>query len=284
MGQPPRSSRSLPVAFTGAKGAYSQRAAERFFGASRPSLTCQASIDAVKAVVDGRASHAVVPVENSVTGAFPGVAEAFFEGEVSVLGEVDLPIRHCLLAVPGTRLDELTVVTSHPSALAQCRDVLGDWGVATRPSNDTGQAAQDLARGGDKALGVLGSRDLAVTYGLEVLAEGLSDRPNNKTRFFVLGPSDEGVSEGLRCAVLVGPVKAPRTLKTLRIQLESLGASRVRVPFLGSEDGSRFLIEFDHRAGDVQQVVEEALSSVPHRFLGCWNPPVPATMAASHVG
>ena len=183
--------------------------------------------------------------------------------------------------MPGTRLEDLSVVTSHPSALAQCRDVLSAWSVATRPSNDTGEAAQELARGGEKGLGVLGSRELAATYGLAVLAEGLSDRPNNRTRFLVLAPPAEAAPSGLRGAALVGPIHAPRTLKTLRIQLESLGASRVRVPFLGSEDGTRFLFEFDHRAGDVAAVVDEACGAVPHRFLGCWNPPVPSALAAS---
>ncbi len=272
--------RSLPVAFTGARGAYSQRAAERFFGAARPGLTCSSATEAVRAVVGGRASHAVIPVENSITGPFPGVAEAFFEGQVVVTGEVELPIRHCLLAAPGTRLEDLTVVTSHPSALAQCRDLLTGWGVATQPANDTAQAAQDLARTGDKALGVLGSRELAATYGLEILAEGLSDRANNRTRFFVLGARGSG-RPGLRSAVLIGPVQAPRALKTLRIQLESLGASRVRIPFLGSQDGTRFLGEFDHRGREAERLVGAAQESLPVRFLGCWDPPVSVSLAAS---
>ena len=275
------SSRNLPIAFTGARGADSQRAAERFFGGVRPGLTCSSASEAVRALVGGRASYAVVPLENSITGPFPGVADAFFEGEVVVVGEVEMPIRHCLLAVPGTRMEDLTVVTSHPSALAQCRDLLNGWGVATRPSSDTGQAAQELARSGDKALGVLGSRDLAETYGLAILAEGLSDRANNRTRFFVLGPVSEGKSTGLRSALLVGPVQAPRALKTLRIQLESFGASRVRVPFLGSEDGTRFLGEFDHRGRNAARIVSDTRGSLPVRFLGCWDPPVSAFLAAS---
>ena len=284
MSQSSPTPRSLPVAFTGARGAYSQRATQRVFGPGTPTLTCNGVVDAVRALQDGRAGHAVLPVENTVTGSFPGVAEAFFQGEVAVVGEVELAIRHCLLAVPGARLDELAVVTSHPSALAQCRDTLRQWEVATRPSSDTGQAAGELARGGDRALGVLGSRELAETYGLEVLAEGLSDRPHNHTRFFVLSPAAGLRDDGLRSAALLGPIQAPRTLKTLRIQLESLGASRVRVPFLGSEDGSRFLIEWDQRSGAAREVVADALASVPHRFLGSWNPPISAAVRASDNG
>ena len=264
----------LPVAFTGARGAYSHQAAHRHFGVERAALTCRGAAEAVRAVVEGRASHAVLPVENSITGGFAGLVEALFEGEVGIEGEVVLPIRHCLLGAPGARLQEISVVTSHPSALSQCRDWLAGWGVATRASSDTAEAARQLAHTGDRALGVLGSRALAETYGLSVLAEGISDRPHNQSRFFVVAPAVPAPApDASRSALLLGPVTAPRTLKTLRIQLESLGASHVRVPLLGAEDGERFLLEFDHPAGPPGAELARTVSGrLPHRFLGSWVP------------
>ncbi|HED66034.1 MAG TPA: hypothetical protein ENJ09_10835 [Planctomycetes bacterium] len=262
----------LPIAVPGARGAYSQTAARRFFGTNSPVLACKDSGAAVRAIAEGRASHAVIPVENSITGAFHGVADAFFQGDVAIVGEVLLPIRHALLAVPGTRLEDLSVVCSHATTLAQCRDWIASWSLATAPVPDTAEAAEGLAASGDSALGVIGNREMAASYGLEILAEGLSDRPDNRTRFLVLGDVAEQGEEGLRFAVQVGPVRTPRLLKTLRIQLESLGASRVRVPFLGSEDGRRFLVEFDHRKGDGPRALESACGSLPHRFLGAWSP------------
>ncbi len=264
--------RSLPVAFPGARGAYSQLAARRFFGERRSELTCSTPADALRAVAEGRASHAVFAVENSITGTHAGLAEAFFEGDVSVVGEVLLRVRHCVLGAPGTRLEDLSVVTGHPSSLTQCRDWLASWGLATRPSDDTTRAASDLAGSGDRALGVLGSKELAETYGLEALAEGIADHRDNRTRFFVLGEREAVSSEGTRFALQIGPVTAPRVLRTLRIQHESLGATRVRVPFLGAEDGRRFVVEFDHRAGSGRQVAEEACGNLLHRFLGAWTP------------
>ncbi len=267
-----RASKNLPIAVPGARGAYSQLAARRFFGMSRPALSCGTAAEAVRAITGGKASHAVLPVENSITGAFAGVAEAFFEGDVTVVGEILLPIRHCVLGAPGTRLEELSVITGHPSSIAQCRDWIASWGFATRVSHDTGEAARELAAGGDRALGVLGSRELAHTYALDILAEGVSDRPDNRTRFLVLAQRNSVMQQGSRNAIQVGPVTAPRVLKTLRIQLESLGASRVRVPFLGSEDGTRFLIEFDHPEGQGENAALRACGRLPHRYLGAWNP------------
>ena len=266
--------RALPVAFTGAPGAYSQDAARRFFGDASSTLTCKNAAEAIEAVNTGRAGYAVLPIENTITGCFPGVAEALFDTEIGVIGEVVLSIRHCLLAAPGAALEDLSVVTSHPSALSQCRDWLANWGVATRPSSDSAEAARELARTNDAALGVIGSRSLAQKYDLDVLAEGLSDRSDNKNRFFVLAgaPTPAGDEPGLRTAVLVGPLSTPRVLKTLRIQLESLGARRARAPYLGSEDGTRYLVEFDHDEGAGEEITRRACGALPHRLLGSWRP------------
>jgi prephenate dehydratase len=266
-------STNLPVAFSGAPGAYSEEAAHRFFGPTRPTLTCATATDAVQAISDGRASHAVIPVENTVTGFFDGIVEALFDrSDVGVVGEIVLPIRHCLFAVPGTRLDEITVVTSHPSALSQCRDWLAQIGVAARPASDTGRAAEQLAAHRDPALAVLGSRNLAERYGLATLAEGLSDRADNRTRFYVLGARSSADETGTRTAVLLGPVSEPRALKTLRIRLESHGARRTRSPFLGSQDGARFLVEFDHAPGGGSAIAEVGEDLPEPRILGSWRP------------
>jgi prephenate dehydratase len=264
--------RSLPVAVPGARGAYSQRAALRYFGSSCTALHCETATGAVRAVVDGRASHAVIAVENSITGVYAGVADAFFEGDVVVVGEILLPIRHAVMGIPGARLEDLSVISSHQSSLSQCRDWITSWGLAQLPVEDTAASAQALAESENGGLGILGSRELAATNGLELLAEGLSDHADNRTRFLVLGREAQAADEGWRNALQIGPVTTPRTLKTLRIQLESLGASRVRVPFLGSQDGKRFLVEFDHRERGGLGAATEACCGFPHRFLGTWVP------------
>lgn len=271
------------MAFTGAPGAYSQEAARRYFGSGHPTLTCRSVAEAVQAVTTGRASHAVLPVENSITGCFPGVTEALFEAELEVVGELILRIRNCLMAAPGAKLDDLTVITSHVIALSQCRDWLTNWGVATRPSPDTAEAARELSRTGDAALGVIGSMSLAQMYGLDILAEGISDRPDNRTRFLIVSRDREQAALGprVRSGLLVGPLTAPRALKTLRIQLESLGARRARVPFLGSEDGRRFLVEFDHGTDAGPAIVELAFAGLPHRSLGSWALPPDAGAVAA---
>ncbi len=266
----------LPVAYSGAPGAYSHQAAQRFFGSGRATLTCESARAALQAVGEGRAAAAVLPVENTVTGRYAGLVEAVSELEtLGVVGEVVLPIRYCLMAVPGARLDDLALVTSHASALSQCRDWLAELGVATRPSSDTGRAAEELSIQRDQAVGVLGSRALAERYGFTILAEGLTDKPDNRTRFYVFERETASQPSATRTAVLLGPLNQPRALKTLRIQLESHGASRTRSPLLGSEDGVCFLVEFDHAPGDGEEIAAESGVSGAReraRVLGSWRP------------
>ena len=219
----------LPIAFSGAPGAYSEEAALRFFGSKALTLTCRSSSDALEAVSSGRAHQAVVPVENTVTGFFDGIVEALSDySDLGVAGEVELPIRHCLIGVPGARLEDIALVTSHQERVVavqglaeRCRR---EYATRRRYRSSGPRVAESRSQG----MAVLGSRNLADRYGLSILAEGLSDRPDNRTRFYVIGPKAEigdanPGTGGTRTAVLLGPVSEPRVLKTLRIQLESLG-------------------------------------------------------------
>jgi len=264
---------NLPVSFSGAPGAYSEAAARRFFGAGATTLTTADLTEALDAVKNGRARAAIVAVENSVTGPFGGLPDALAGRDLVIGGEVVMPLRHCLMAVPGATLEGISTVVSHPSALGQCRDWVARGGLATLSARDTAAAAQELVAIGEEGTAVLGSRTLAELYGLEILAEGISDAIDNVTRFLVLQPSANPVpaAEAERSAVLIGPVEEPRALRTLRISLESLSAKRVRAPFLGARDGRTFLIEFDHPTAQGEDIARRACGNLPFRMIGSWG-------------
>ncbi len=263
----------LPIAFTGAPGAYSEQAARRYFGPGATTLTCPSAVEALARVAAQQAGGAVFPVENTVTGGYEHIVEALtgLGPDLAIVGELSMPIRHCLLAAPGARLSELREVVSHPSALVHCRDWLANWGVSTREATDTAEAAREVAQSGDLSIGVLGSRSLAELYPLELVAEGLSDLPHNETRFWVAGPAGSE-NTGTPSPLPIGPVTAPRVLKTLRIQLEAHGTSRTRAPFLCSADATGYLVEFDHPEGAGTEIAERACDGLPNRLLGCWTP------------
>lgn len=145
--------------------------------------------ETILAVQGNLADRAVVPIENSLEGSVNATLDCLaFEAEVFIQGEKVCQVRHCLLARPGVRLQEVTRVVSHPQAAAQCRRHLMELlpGVGLEAANSTSEAARCVADSREP-VAALGSALAAGLYGLEVLREGMEDHPENHTRFVLLG-------------------------------------------------------------------------------------------------
>jgi len=178
------------IAFQGEPGAYSQEAIFQFFGQEVETVPCQTFADIFQAVDKGQADHGVLPVENSTAGSINQAYDLLLDHDLKVCGEILLRVRHALLALPGTTLDDVREVHSHPQALEQCQRYLAERGWKAIPAYDTAGAARELAQAPQPGVAVIASRLAAPIYGLEVLAHGIEDWPHNTTRFFVLGPHD----------------------------------------------------------------------------------------------
>ena len=175
------------VAFQGEPGAYSEEAALTWFGDAVETVPCRGFREVARAVAEGEAEYGVLPVENTLAGSVGPALDALLETDLEVEGEVVRPIRHCLMAMPGTTVEALGKVMSHPVALAQCLRFFADRpDVEAVAVHDTAGAARLVAEGGDPAAGALASEAAARRYGLEVLARDLQDRPDNSTRFYVV--------------------------------------------------------------------------------------------------
>jgi len=111
------------IAFQGETGAYSEAAGAKF-DPSATFLPCPAFEDVFAAVESGTAGCGVLPIENSIGGTIHRNYDLLVSHELTVAGEVELPVRHSLLALPGTTIDTLKQVYSHPQALAQCERFL----------------------------------------------------------------------------------------------------------------------------------------------------------------
>jgi prephenate dehydratase len=175
------------VAFQGEHGAFSEQALFRYFGGDATPLPRRRFADVRRAVIRGEADFGILPLENSIAGRVPGSREVLAYGGVRGIGEVTLPIRLALLALPGARLEELDRAASHPVALAQCTLFLRRhphlWPVA---HYDTAGAARDLKLRGDRTLGAIAPAAAAERYGLSVLRTDVHDRADNRTRFAIL--------------------------------------------------------------------------------------------------
>jgi prephenate dehydratase len=170
------------VAFQGAPGAFSFEAARHYLPDCEP--IPHASFDEMfEAVQSGGCELAFAPVENSIAGRVPEVAELLPRTGLKVLSEHDWPIRIQLMATPGATLRDLRLVASHPMALKQCGAFLSAHGLETEAAFDTAGAAAQLAARPDPVRGVLAARAAAQRHGLVILAEDVQDRGENVTRF-----------------------------------------------------------------------------------------------------
>jgi len=179
------------VAFLGPEGTFSHVAARQQFG-SQSDLSPVATIgDVFTDVERGRADLGVVPVENTTEGVVTQTLDAFAESSLTICGEVLLRISHHLLSRTGRR-ENVKRVASIPQALAQCRLWLERNLPGTERVETASTAAAARCAAEDPTVAAIGSQLAAETWGLVVLESSIEDRPDNTTRFLVIGREAPG--------------------------------------------------------------------------------------------
>jgi prephenate dehydratase len=175
------------IAYQGEPGAYSEAAALQFGGPEVETLPCKSFDEVFEAVVKQRATHGVVPLENSIGGTIHRNYDLLLDHELGITGEVELDIVHCLQALPGTTIPDIKTVYSHPQALAQCERFLKGLGVTVEAVYDTAGGAKLVAERKLKDAAALASHRAAEVFGLQVLQEAVQDFEYNITRFAIIG-------------------------------------------------------------------------------------------------
>lgn len=175
------------VAIQGEPGSYSEETALRALGDHIVIVPMKTLEEVFAALSRKEVDGAVIPVENSRAGTVVGALELLAEYPFPVLGEFELPVHHCLLALPGERLDTIHTVYSHPQALAQCRQFLSRLHLKQEPWYDTAGSARYIAMQRLPGVAAVASKHAAELYGLTVLAENIEDAFDNVTRFYFLG-------------------------------------------------------------------------------------------------
>jgi len=178
---------SISVSFQGEHGAFSEQAALSYFGPRAVTVPCAQFRDVFDAVRKRRVRFGIVPVENSLFGSIAQNYDLLLEYPLTIVGELKLRIRHCLLALPGVPLKKVRHVFSHPQALGQSDRFLRTLpGVQVHQFYDTAGAAKMLADEGRTDAAAVASLQAAAHYGLRVLRKGIETDRRNYTRFAVL--------------------------------------------------------------------------------------------------
>jgi prephenate dehydratase len=185
----------MRVVFQGEPGANSHIAIAEVFPAAEavPAPTFE---DCFAAVESGSADYAMIPIENSVAGRVADIHTLLPSSRVHFVGEHFLPIRHQLMALPGTPLGAIRSVRSHVQALGQCRQTLRSLGLKPIVAADTAGSAREVAEARDPALGAIASRLAAEIYGLEILMSDIEDEAHNTTRFVIVAAEQASMPRG----------------------------------------------------------------------------------------
>jgi prephenate dehydratase len=181
------------VAYQGEIGAYSEEGALALFpdAEHRPLPSIRTVFEAVEV---GRVGLGLVPLDNSQAGSINETYDLFLRHGLHLVGETVVRVDHCLIALPGSTIDDLREVVSHPQAIAQCEEFLSTLDVTVRAEYNTAGAAKRLAEDRLEGSAAIASRRAAELYGLEVLADRIQTYPGNYTRFGALSrdPSPPG--------------------------------------------------------------------------------------------
>ncbi len=175
------------VVFPGAEGAYTQAAMQQYFGKDVNNFHVETFRDAMIAIDEGSADYAVLPIENSTAGIVSEIYDMLVEFENYIVGEQIIKIEHCLMAVPGTRLEDIKTIYSHPQSLMQSSRYLQEHAAWKQISmNNNAFAARKVSEDKDSTQAAIASAYAAETYGLEILEKGVNRSSTNSTRFIIV--------------------------------------------------------------------------------------------------
>lgn len=240
------------IAIQGIAGSYHEIAARNHFGSESIEISYLDSFrEVVDTVKENPEISGLLAIENTIAGSLLQNHELIRRSGLRICGEYKLRISHNLAALPGTRLEDIKEVHSHPMAILQCSDFLDSIPLAKRNSaGDTAMSARRVASESLHGHAAICSREAAESYGLEILARGIESDPHNYTRFLHIAvPGRDEVSETeINKASLV--FSLPHTSGTLARVLSELARFEMNLskiqsfPMLGLEWQYLFYVDF----------------------------------------
>jgi chorismate mutase / prephenate dehydratase len=220
----------LKVGFLGPEGTFSQQAVLKHFGHSVRALPLSAINEVFEEVQAGHADFGVVPIENSTEGTVNHTLDMFLNSSLKICGEVELRIhQHLMGKMKG--LENIQRICSHAQSLAQCRQWLDEHlpNIERLPVGSNAEAAR-RARD-EHGTAAIAGQSAAEVYGLNVIVPEIEDRPDNTTRFLVIGRKLFNPSGRDKTTLLVSAsdTQAPGSLHRLLepFALKSISLTRI---------------------------------------------------------
>jgi prephenate dehydratase len=266
-------SKKSTYAFLGPVGTFTELALAQVKEAKTAKhLPVNTVTEAIDAVLSGKVLRAIVPVENSIEGGVSATLDALANTtDIRIYGEYLVPVTFNLVAKPGTKLTDVKVVSTHPTAFAQCRGWLQENipDHTHLPSTSTAAAAADLLSKDAIADAAIAAKSITDHYKLTVLARNIGDNKNAQTRFIEIGLNSKPTKRSGKdkTSVIVElPEDHPGALLEMLEQFAARGVnlSRIESRPIGDQLG-RYRFNIDAQGHIDDEAVAEALMGL-HRF------------------
>ena len=247
------------VACQGVEGAYSQLACEKIF--RYPSIMyCKTFESVFSAIESGLCRYGILPIENSLAGSVNSVYDLMIRHHFHIVRSARIKIDHTLLALPGTRTEDIREIYSHEQAIHQCSAFLAahkEWHVNV--CSNTAAAAQMIAESGRKDAAAISSGHCAALYGLQCLASEIQNNSNNHTRFICISKDPEIYPGADHTSLMLVLPNRPGSLYQLLSRFNALDVNLIKLesrPLPGRD--FEFMFYFDLE-GSVQSPSFEKL-------------------------
>ncbi|MDG1446136.1 MAG: prephenate dehydratase, partial [Porticoccaceae bacterium] len=257
----------IRVAFLGPEGTFTQEAALKHFGDSAVSVPQSAIDEVFREVLAGACNYGVVPVENSTEGVISHTLDSFMDSSLKICGEVELRIHQHFMIGPNTNKDSVTRVYSHAQSLAQCRQWLNsNYPNIERVAVSSNAEAAKRVQGEWNSAAIAG--DMACElYNLEKMREKIEDRPDNSTRFLIIGRESVPRSGDDRTSIVVSVHNKPGALHDLLEPFRRYNVDMTRLESRPSRNSKWSYVFFIDLIGHIEDqpvadVLEELSSSV----------------------
>lgn len=266
----------MRIGYQGEAYSYSDRACREMFP-EEERIGFASFVSAFEALAAKEVDRLVVPIENSTTGSVLPVLDRLLPDDNRIVGEHLVEVRHALLGLPGTAMEQIERVLSHPEALSQAEAVITHWGWEPVPVQDTAGAVRQVAGSRRPSDAALAPPVAAPPHDLAVLMRDVIDREHNTTRFVVLAAGDQAIPvDADKSTVSFVTGHTPGALALALTELGLRGANLTRIESRPSAEAwsYRFFVDLTHPPGEtgLASVFEPPPATLSDlRFLGSYR-------------
>ncbi len=175
----------MKIGYQGTSGAYSHKAVTRKFPKAK-AVSFSRFEDVILALKNNLIDYAILPISNSNAGRVYGMHQLLYKHEIYIIGEYFLPIHHCLITHPETKMENVEKVFSHPQALAQCSEIIKKSRFKEVIWSDTAESVKHLMDTKSKKSAAIASDLAAKIYKAKIIQKNIENDTGNTTRFIIL--------------------------------------------------------------------------------------------------